>query len=351
MKFLSAAATALALACAGCYPDRMMYNYDSVFEMNNTSDDSAVLDESGRDEVARTNQIRRLEQLRDEEEPVYRLNAGDKVEVRVYGHDDVNVKTSIGPDGTIGIAFAGQVKLGGCTAAEGSELIRKGLEPYIKNPVVSVTIIEVHSETATIAGACAKPGVYEIANGTRLADIYALAGASGNRLFNGVEVDIADLDNSLIMRNGEFLPVDFHKAIEQGDPLHNIRIKKGDYIHIAQRMESSVTICGEVRNPHRRLYEPGMGLIETLTTAGWMIDSHWHSVIVIRDGLANPKMYKVDVDGILAGKCRNVPLKSGDIVYVPKDSISEYNVFVRKLLPTVQLFGLLTSRNSILLSN
>ena len=59
MKFLSAAATALALACAGCYPDRMMYNYDSVFEMNNTSDDSAVLDESGRDEVARTNQIRR----------------------------------------------------------------------------------------------------------------------------------------------------------------------------------------------------------------------------------------------------------------------------------------------------
>ena len=39
-------------------------------------------------------------------------------------------------------------------------------------------------------------------------------------------------------------------------------------------------------------------------------------------------------------------IKSGDIVYVPKDNLSEYNVFVRKLLPTAQLVNLLTSRVS-----
>ena len=70
-------------------------------------------------------------------------------------------------------------------------------------------------------------------------------------------------------------------------------------------------------------------------------------VIIIRDGLANPKLYKVDIDGILAGKCRNVPLKAGDIVYVPKDDLAEYNVFVRKLLPTAQLVSLLTARISM----
>ena len=74
-------------------------------------------------------------------------------------------------------------------------------------------------------------------------------------------------------------------------------------------------------------------------------------MIIIRDGLVNPKMYKVDVDGILAGKCRNITLKSGDIVYVPKDNLSEYNVFVRKLLPTAQLINLLTSRVSAFSSN
>ena len=121
-------------------------------------------------------------------------------------------------------------------------------------------------------------------------------------------------------------------------------MRKGDYVFIAQRMESSVIICGEVKNPHKRLFEAGMGLIEFLTAAGWMKDSHWSHVIIIRDGLSHPKLYKVDVDGILAGKCRNVLLKAGDIVYVPKDDLSEYNVFVNKLMPTAQLFNLIAGR-------
>jgi polysaccharide export outer membrane protein len=210
--------------------------------------------------------------------------------------------------------------------------------------VVSITVKEILSETATIAGACAKPGVFGISNSTRLADLYAMAGSSAKRLFNGSDVDVADLEHSILVRNGEILPVDFQKAINRGDTLHNIRIRKGDYIFIAQRMESSVTICGEVKSPHKRLYEPGMGLIETLTAAGWMLDTHWQHVIIIRDGLSSPRMYKVDVDGILAGKCRNVILKSGDIVYVPKDNLSEYNVFVKKLLPTAQIINLMTTR-------
>ncbi len=333
-----------ALLASGCYWDRMTRNYDSVFAVNNNMDDSAVLEEAGRDvETIRRNE-KRLQEIASEEEPVYRMNAGDEIEIRVYDHADLGMTTRIGPDGMIGFAFMGQVQLSGLSIAEGAEKIRAGLVPYVKNPVVSITVTEIKSETATIAGACGKPGVYGISNSTFLADLYATAGASAVRLFNGVDVDVADLEHSLIFRKGEILPVDFRKAIEQGDVLHNIRIRKGDYVFIAQRLESSVTICGEVGNPHKRLYEPGMGLVETLTAAGWMKETHWKHVIIIRDGLANPRLYKVDIDGILAGKCRNVTLRAGDIIYVPKDDISEYNVFVRKILPTAQLFNLLTTR-------
>ena len=333
-----------AFLLAGCYWDRLTGNYDSVFEVTNTSDDSAVLDESGRDEETLARQEKRLAELAADEEPVYRMNAGDKVEIRVYGHPDLASTTTIGPDGTVGIAFMGQVKLSGLSIADGADKIREGLAPYIKNPVVSISVHEISSETATIAGSCAKPGVYGISSSTRLADLYATAGSSASRLFNGVDVDVADLEHSIIVRKGEILPVNFMKAINEGDSLHNIRLRKGDYVFIAQRMEASVTICGEVEHPHKRLFEPGMGLIETLTAAGWMHDTHWKHVIIIRDGLVHPRLYKVDVDGILAGKCRNVTLQSGDIVYVPKDNLSEYNVFVRKLLPTAQIINLLTSR-------
>ena len=336
----------VATVLLGCYTDRLTTNYNDVFEVTNTDDDNAIVDESGRTAEDDARIKKRLMELEMEEEPAYHMNAGDQIEIRVYDHPDLGMTTRIGPDGMVGIAFMGQVKLSGQTIAQGAECIREGLAPFVKNPVVSITVLDVQSETATIAGSCAKPGVYGISNSTRLADFYAMAGSSANRLFNGVHVDVADLEHSIFVRRGELLPVDFIKAISKGDMLHNIRVRKGDYVFIAQRMEASVIICGEVKNPHKRLFEAGMGLIETLTSAGWMKDEHWSHVIIIRDGLAHPKLYKVDVDGILAGKCRNILLKAGDIVYVPKDNISEYNVFVKKLMPTVQLFNLMTSRFS-----
>ncbi len=336
------AAAALAAAVSGCYPGRLTYHYRG-FEVAPETLDSPIVEETGHDAASAAGIEAELRRIAEEDDAVYRMNAGDQIEIRVYGHDDLGMITRLGPDGTVGMAFVGQVKLSDRTISEGSEEIRKGLEKYIKNPVVSITLREVASETATISGACKNPGVYQISNQTRLADLYALAGASGIRLFNGIDVDVADLEHSILMRNGRVLPIDFEKAINGGDRLHNVKIRKGDYVHIAQRLESSITVCGEVRTPHKRLYESGMGLIETLAVAGWMKDSHWKHVILIRDGLRDPKMYKVDVDGILAGRCRNVPLAPNDIIYVPKDNLSEFNVFVNKLLPTAEIASLLRS--------
>ena len=95
-----------------------------------------------------------------------------------------------------------------------------------------------------------------------------------------------------------------------------------------------MTICGDVRNPHKRLYEAGMGLLEALSSAGWMLDSHWRYVILIRDGLGDdPKMYKVDVDGILAGSRRNVRLRPNDVVFVPRDEAEGAEIASHRHLP------------------
>ena len=341
------AAILAAALLAGCYFDRLTSKFGDMPELGNIEDDAVIAEATTNDADAARIRMRLME-LEMEEDPSYRMNAGDQIEIRVYDHPDLGMTTRIGPDGMIGFAFIGQVKLSGQTIAQGAECIREGLVPYVKNPVVSITILEVQSETATIAGSCAKPGVYGISNSTRLADFYAMAGSSANRLFNGVNVDVADLEHSILVRHGEILPVDFRKAIDSGDILNNVRIRKGDYVFIAQRMEASVIVCGEVKNPNKRLYEPGMGLVETLTAAGWVTETHWSHVIIIRGGLANPHYYKVNIDGIMSGRCHNVKLKAGDIVYVPKDNLSEYNVFVRKLLPTAQLVGLIAQPFSTL---
>ena len=342
-RLVPAAAAAFAALSAACYPGRLTYNYRNFETAPVQGGADAIIEESGQDANSDERRIERLREIEREDDAVYRMNSGDQIEIRVYGHDDLGMVTRLGPDGTIGMAFVGQVKLSDLTISEGAEKIAEGLGKYIKNPVVSITLRDVASETATISGACYRPGVFQISNQTRLADLYAMAGASSVRLFNGVDVDVADLEHSLFFRNGEILPIDFIKAINGGEKLHNIKVRKGDYVHIAQRMEASVTICGEVKTPHKRFYEAGMGLLDTLATAGWMKDTHWKHVIIIRDSLSNPKMYKVDVDGILAGRCANVHLAPNDIIYVPKDDLAEFNVFVNKILPTAEIASLLRS--------
>ena len=334
----------LAIALSGCYPNRWTNQYNSL--LGEVQGDNSDLEESGNDEENEKRRLEELERLANEEDAAYHINAGDKIDVRVYGHDDLNIITKVSPDGSIGMVFVGQLIVSGLTISEARDAIAKGLEPYIKHPVVGVSVLEVSSETITIAGSVAKPGLYNISSSSRLADAYAMAGSSASRLFNGTVVDVADLEHSIIVRNDKILPVDFKAAIEHGERLNNIRLKKGDYIFVAQRMESSVTICGDVRHPHKRLYESGMGLIEFLTAAGWMNDTHWSNVIIIRGSMSNPKMYKVDVDAIMAGKKPNIALKANDIVYVPKDTLAEYNVFVRKLMPTFQLINLMSSKVS-----
>lgn len=338
--------TLCAILLCGCYADRMTNQFNSAF--GNTESDNAVLEESELDEETKRRRREELVRIANEDAPAYRMNSGDKISISVYGHDDLGITTKISPDGTVGMLFLGQVKLSGRTIIEARDEIERGLTPYVKHPVVGVTVLEVASETVTISGAVNSPGMYGISASTRLADAYAMAGGTAHRLLHGDEVDTANLDDSIIIRDGKLLPVDMRAAIERGDKLHNIRLHKDDYIYIMPRLEASLTVCGEVSNPTRRFFEPGIGILEALTDAGWMKETHWSHVIIIRNGLVNPKLYKIDIDGILVGKCKNILLKANDIIYVPKDNLSEYNVFVRKLMPTAQLFNLLSGKKAIM---
>ena len=54
-----------------------------------------------------------------------RINAGDKISIRVYNHPDLIMESLVTPDGAIGVMFAGQVQVAGLTLEEASEKIKK----------------------------------------------------------------------------------------------------------------------------------------------------------------------------------------------------------------------------------
>lgn len=322
----------------GCYSQRWTSNFEQFPDISEEVD-AGIIDENGLSEGEAAQRIAELRRIAAEPEETYRINAGDRLLVTVYDHSDLNMNTLVTPDGYIGIVFLGEVQVAGLTLAEASKKIEDGLADYVKKPAVGITATEIASQTASIVGAVANPGLFPIYNGMRISDLYAKAGGSSVRNIDGQWLDVADFVHSAIIRDGKILPVDFMNAIMRGEPDDNLVLRKGDYVFIASRTESMVCLIGDVTRPHKRIWDPNLGLLEVLTTGGWVKETYWPNVILIRGGYANPTMYKINVDDILTGRAANVQMHAGDVVFVPHDSATEYNVFVRKLLPSTQLVG------------
>ena len=328
----------LLIFLTGCY-DRWTGNYDEIPEL--TAQHGAVLEKTELSQAERDKQRKVLESIAKAKRPSYTINGGDKLDIKVYNHPDLSVKTVVTPDGYVGLVLVGEIKVSGLSLGQASQKIADALAKYIRNPKVGISPYEIVSETVSISGAVTHPGIYTITDGMRLADLFAKAGGAASHYFDGQTLNAADFSASFFIRENKIIPINFTKAIEHGDALHNLTLHRGDYIFIAARENSQVYLIGDVKKPGRRLWTSGLGLLEILSQGEWMNETHWQNVILIRGGVANPKMYKIDIDSIINGKQPNIALKSGDVIYVPKDNISEYNVFVRKLMPTAQLINMM----------
>ena len=96
----------------------------------------------------------------------------------------------------------------------------------------------INSQNVTIAGGVNRPGRYSVSDGMRLSDLFAMAGGSASRLFDGQVVDVADFKNSIFVRSNKYISLDFSAAIERGDHWSNIKLHRDDYIYIAVRSET-----------------------------------------------------------------------------------------------------------------
>ena len=219
-------------------------------------------------EEERAEQVEQLKKMATEPYPEYRINAGDVFQIKVYNHPDLELQTPITPDGYIAMMFVGQVKVAGCTLPQAIKKIETALSDYIKTPVVSMSPVLINSQNVTIAGGVNRPGRYSVSDGMRLSDLFAMAGGAASRLFDGQEVEVADFKNSVFIRDNKNISLDFSAAIERGDQWNNLKLHRDDYIYIAVRSETMVTLLGEVYNPHRRIWNQTLGLLELIAESG-----------------------------------------------------------------------------------
>ncbi|MDD3886119.1 MAG: polysaccharide biosynthesis/export family protein [Victivallaceae bacterium] len=290
-------------------------------------------------EVDRTDQLKALQKPTPED---YRITAEDRFTVTVYEHPELEIKnTVITPDGYISLPLAGPVRVGAMTIPEATAALTEAFKKYLRNPIVSMVPEQIHGYTFTIIGKINKAGRYNIAGITRLTDAIAMAGGLSVGMFNGDTSELADLDNAMLVRNGEVLPVNFAKALEQGDTLHNIPLVNGDYIYIPSQMGTMVFVIGEVSGATYVGFKEGMTLVKAVIYAHGITNEHSAYVNVIRGGLVHPVLYRVNIDNILNGRTMDFPLQANDIIYLPKHGLASWNVIVRQIVPTLQGLNML----------
>jgi len=273
----------------------------------------------------------------------YEIQPGDAFQISVYNQPTLASNILIAPDGTASIPLIGILKLSGMNLEDATNLIEERFSKYLKAPLVTLAPTTINGYYFTIAGRVVRPGNYTVSIGqTRLLDTIALAGGFQMGSFNNDTVELADLDNAYIKRDGRKLPVDFKKLVYDGDDLNNIPVLNGDYIYIPSTMNGSIIFLGEVNHNTYVGFNEGMTLLQGLAYVdGLKTDTHSHFVRVIRGGINNTVVYTVNVEQILNGKMKDFVLRANDIIYVPQDDISKWNQLVRKLLPTLQLVNLL----------
>ncbi len=273
--------------------------------------------------------------------PPYVISPGDVVAVNVAGQPNFSrAGVTVMPDGYVSIAPAGFVKIGGLTFQEAAEALQEKFRKYLHVSDVAIEPVQLKSYVFTIGGMVAEPGIYPFVFGSfRLTDAVAMAKGLQTVGDKGDKMMLADLDNAYIFRENRMLPVDFNKALVEGDPLYNIPIMNGDYIYIPSLEMGKITVLGEVDEPQCIPFQPNMTLLHSIGIAGGLLPTNARAIKVIRGGLQKPVVFTVDIEDLQAGRAMDFPLKPKDIVYVPRTHVGDWNVMISQILPTIQLLN------------
>jgi polysaccharide export outer membrane protein len=156
----------------------------------------------------------------------YRLAAGDKLRIEVYKDTQLSQSLQIRPDGKITLPLVGDVAAAGRTSVELRDAIGAALDDYIKNPVVTVIVVETTPQVVFVTGEVNKPGPVPLVNG-RISVLQALAVAGGF-------TDFANRKDIRILRKSsagmQTLKFNYKDALDEESMREPLALQAGDTV-------------------------------------------------------------------------------------------------------------------------
>lgn len=156
--------------------------------------------------------------------PEYRMGPEDLLRVSVWENRDLTLDLVVRPDGKISMPLIQDVMAAGRTAVELGAEIQQKLTTFIKEPQVSVIVLQINAPKFFVIGNVIRPGTYPLRGETSVLQALSLAGGF---------TQFASLKNIKLIRNisgkQEVRRINYNKLIDEGGE-GNYLLGSGDTI-------------------------------------------------------------------------------------------------------------------------
>jgi len=234
----------------------------------------------------------------------YRLGSGDVLRIAVYQNPDLTLETRVTEAGIVSYPLLGTIRLGGLSVTAAEKLIADGLRTgnFVKQPQVTIVVLQVRGNQASVLGQVNRAGRYpiEVAD-MRLSDLLAMAG--------GTAPGGADSVVLTGTRNGQAwrFEVDLPSLFAVGGRDKDVLVQNGDTLWVDR--QQLIYIYGEVQRPGAMRLERGMTVMQALATGGGLTARGTEKGIRVHRKLGDgkPQVLQPGMDD---------KLQDGDVVYV-----------------------------------
>lgn len=277
----------------------------------------------------------------------YVLGPGDMIAVRAQHAAELSEKpVRVDNAGEIHLPVAGSLAAAGLTTGQLAAKIRARLESLIRDPEVTIEVVEFKSHPISVLGAVKTPGVFQLQGEKRLLEVLSVAG--------GIDQDAGSSIRISRKKSAGTIPLPFSRVKDSGDytvgevflqdliqarhPEFNILVAPDDVITVPRA--KLVYVIGEVRKAGGFVLREresmsvlqALSLAEGLTQVAGAKDAR---ILRASEDSARKTEIAVNIRSILAGKAPDTPLLPDDVLFIPNSAAR--NATLRGIETAIQL--------------
>lgn len=281
--------------------------------------------------------LRKFEPGPDEE---YQLGKGDEVTVNFAGRPEMQAKLVVGPDGRITLPLAGDILLAGVTRPEAAKAIESALANYYTNLSVQVTVTKYTANRVVLLGAVDHPGMFTFDGTPTLLEVLARGGVEAGPNKSGTTPEVNQIPERCAIYRGsdQVVWVELRQMMESGNTMADLRLRRDDVVYVPSGSERFVSVLGEVQHPGAIPLAYNSTPASVLAQAGGVTDHAGNNphIQIVDPSTGSSRVVSLK-DMLDPVKSREVTLKPGEIIFVPKSGFYRASYVLERLSPLVTL--------------